>query len=52
VAGVVLFRRDIMVDGWSDLWAGEFGVKAGDKVWLGRFEKRRNRKNDGIKDSL
>lgn len=27
----------------------EFGVEASNKVWLGRFKKQRNRKNDGNK---
>jgi len=40
VVAVVLFRRDVMVDGWGDLWAGEFGlgVEASDKVCLGVLE--------------
>lgn len=33
VVAVVLIRRDVTVDVRSDLWAGEFGVKASSKVW-------------------
>lgn len=28
VAAVMLVRGDVMVEGWSDPWAGEFGVRA------------------------
>jgi len=35
---VVLVRRDVMIEVWSDLWAGEFGVKASDEVCLGVLE--------------
>jgi len=37
-----------MVGGWSVLWAGEFGlgVEASGKVWLSRFKKQHDRKDD------
>lgn len=35
VATVMLIRRDVMVEDWSDPWAGEFGVKATTRFGLG-----------------
>jgi len=46
VDAVVLIRRDVMVEDWSDPLAGEFGVEASNRVSLGRFKKQRNRKDD------
>jgi len=40
VAAVLLVRRDIMVDGWNDPLAGEFGVEADNGVWLKSVKKR------------
>ena len=37
VAAVILIRRDAMVEGWSNPWAGEFGVRARTKFGLGFF---------------
>jgi len=41
-----------MVDGWSDPWAGEFGVKARTRFGLGVLRSNAIAKMTGIKDSL
>jgi hypothetical protein len=46
LSSVMLVRRDVMVQGWRDPWAGEFGVEASNRVWLGCFNKQRNHKDD------
>lgn len=51
VAAVVLVRRDVVVEGWGDLWAGEFGVRARTRFGLGVL-KSNERKNDGVRDPL
>ena len=33
VAAVTFVCRDVMVEVWSDLWAGEFSVEASNMVW-------------------
>ena len=52
VAAVMLVRRDVMVEGWSDSWAGEFGVRARTRFGLGVLRSNAIAKMTGIKDSL
>jgi hypothetical protein len=47
-----LFRRDVMVYGWSYPWAGEFGVKATTRFGLGVLRSNASAKIINIKKSL
>jgi hypothetical protein len=52
VAAVMLIRRDVMVEDWSDSWAGEFGVKATTRFGLGVLRSNAIAKMVNMKTSL
>ena len=35
IASIMLIRRDVTVEDWSDLMAGKFGIKASTRFGLG-----------------
>ena len=52
LAAIMLIRRDIMVEDWSDPLAGEFGVKATTRFGLGVLRGNAVAKMINIKNSL
>jgi len=44
VAAVMLVRGDVMVEGWSNPWAGEFAVRARTRFGLGVLREQRTQK--------
>ena len=52
VVAVVLVRRDVVVEGWSDLWAGGSVLKQAMSFGLGVLRSNAAAKMINVKDSL
>ena len=52
IAGIMLIRRDVTMEDWSDPMADKYGLKATTSVWLRHTEKQRHSKNDQHKHYL
>jgi hypothetical protein len=52
VAGIMLIRRDLMVEDWNDPQAGESGIKATTRFGLGILRSNAVAKMTNIKNSL
>jgi hypothetical protein len=52
VAGIMLIRRDVTVEDWSDPRAGKYGVKATTRFGLGILRSNTIAKMVNIKTSL